>query len=179
MRDVLADDEYWSRRFSLRDAYKTRAVARLVDGLADPDHRIVAADYLGRLRIPEARLPLERLLQARDKAVRAAAVRALGQIDVREGLGALTSAALEDPASNVRETAVIALGKSTHSDAVPALVAISQGGDPALAALARRSIRKLRIHAALPELRRQSRQLPLVKRLPYWYAAAAIKSRGR
>jgi HEAT repeat protein len=175
MREVLEDDDYWSRRFALRDAFKQRAIGPLVDGLADPDHRIIAANYLGRLRAADARLPLERLLRASDRAVRSAGVRALGQLDVQEGLGAILTAALQDPASNVRETAVVALGKSTHAEAVPALLTVIESGDPSLAALARRSIRKLRTPAVLPELSRQSSQLTLVKRVPYWYAVAATK----
>jgi len=179
MRDVLNDDDYWSRRFALREAFKKREVAQLVAGLTDPDHRIVAAGYIGRLRAAEARLPLERLLMARDKAVRAAAVSALGQLDVHEGLAAIRTAALEDPESNVRDTAIVALGKSTHADALPTLLAVIESGDPRLAEIARRSMRSLRLRAALPELRTQSRQLPVLKRLPYWFAIAAINRRRR
>ena len=174
---MLNDEDYWSRRFALRDAYKARNVDVLVAGLTDPDHRIIAADYLGRLHAAESRVPLERLLRANDRGVRASAAKALGLIGTAEVIPALLDA-LNDPALNVQTTAVVALGESRCDEAMAPLLATARTGDRVLVRLALTSLRRLNRRAALPDLIRVSREVPVMRRLPYWLTIAVLRVRG-
>lgn len=177
LREVLNDEDYWARRFALRDAFKTRSVDVLVAGLTDPDHRIIAAHYLGKLRAAESRAQLERLLRASDRAVRASAAKALGLIGTAEVVPSLVDA-VNDPARNVQTTAVVALGESRRIEAIQPLIAIARSDDRELARLALKALRKVKNRAALAELRDVAREVPVTRRAGYWLAIAILKLRG-
>lgn len=74
----------------------------LIEALVDPDHRSLAARYLGELEAESATKPLLRLLDASDPHARAAAAGALGRIGARDALPQLREIAVHDDEPWVR-----------------------------------------------------------------------------
>jgi len=93
------------------EAKHAKDAGYLIGALTDPDHRPLAASYLGNLEAIDAAEPLARLLDAADPYARAAAAYALGKVGAVEVLPRLRELASRDPEAFVRANAVDALGE--------------------------------------------------------------------
>jgi len=176
--EILDDEDLWARRFALKEANKTGDVATLIAGLTDPDHRGVAARYLGRAKALEARVPLERLLAASDPDVRAAAVGALGQIGAPESTPLLVKTAQSDEAINVRTWAIMALGEGKNREAMPHLLSLLQNESTRIRLCAVLALREMNSAVAIPALRNEVGKEALRMKLAYWRAIASLTIRG-
>jgi len=168
LRDILTDNELWARRVVLNDALRRRDTACLVAGLSDPDHRHVAARYLGRLRDPASRIPLERLFEARDPHMRAAAVRALGNMRARDSAQRLIAVAQTDSELFVRLWAIEALVKVEGLDAVPVLHQLLDDDSERVRLMVVRTLGHLRARSSIATLRAHARREPIWIRVKYW-----------
>ena len=177
LREVINDEDYWSRRFALRDARKAGDVDALVRGLTDPDHRSVAADALGELAAPQAVAPLLRLLDASDSGVRASAARALGKIGSREPVERLIDIAEHDRAWAVRTWAIGALRAIGAQEVVPRLVPLLDDPNPAVRASVVRALGQLGDSSVADDLRRSRANEAWSRRRPYSRALRALQRR--
>jgi HEAT repeat protein len=101
--------------FAARDR---RDVAYLLDALRDPEHRFMAAKFLGELRAEEAIPELTRLLLAAHDATRSSAAEALGKIGAGTVVPDLVHVARDDESVVTRTFAITALGRSGGKDAL-------------------------------------------------------------
>jgi HEAT repeat protein len=106
------------------EAWRNRNVGTLITSLTDPENRAWAARYLGKLGDPAAIGPLIRLLSAKDFHTRAAAARALGQLEAREAVPALLDSIDRGPEDVMRSWAIDALSKIGSHEAVPKLIEV-------------------------------------------------------
>jgi HEAT repeat protein len=121
--DWVPSKDDWTERRRLIVAAKDRGDGRyLTEALLDPDHRALAAKYVGELGVAEAANSLLRLLVANDPQVRAAAATALGQLGSEDALPRLREVALHDEEAFVRSWAIGALGKIGDPEDVALLV---------------------------------------------------------
>lgn len=94
----------------------------LIAALLDPDHRKLAAKFLGDLQVVAATRPLLRLLDATDPHVRVVAIDALGRLGVEEARAPLRELARNDDEAMVRAWAIDALGKFGEAEDVEFLI---------------------------------------------------------
>jgi HEAT repeat protein len=103
--------DYAERADRIRAAKERGDVPYLTEALLDPDHRWLAAKYLGDLGAVEATWQLIRLLEAADPHVRIAGAQALGRLQVPAARPRLQEVASDDEEAGVRSWAVGALGQ--------------------------------------------------------------------
>jgi HEAT repeat protein len=181
-------DGFAARRRRILEAKDRGDGDYLVEALVDPDHRALAAESLGELRVVEATDPLIRLLAAADPQVRCAAAIALGQIGSREALPRLRELGSQDEEAFVRSWAIGAIGKiGGRPEATEFLLPFLR--DPSLRVRSATAIALGRLGdaRALPALRRGRPRL-LRSPVDWWasrrsydeaIAALSEKERGR
>lgn len=106
---------------ALDAAKKEKNVTRLFESLRDPEHRFLAAKYLGELGVQEAIPDLIRLLRGGDAATRSSAAEALGMLDARTATPDLVELARHDELVVPRTFAITALGSLGDARAVEPL----------------------------------------------------------
>ena len=114
-----SDDSERLRRIFV--AKRDSDVDYLVQALRDPDHRQLAARFLGDVGDGTAGEPLMTLLNARDAGVRAAAARSLGRIQVDAALPRLVEMAQTD-SPFVRSWAIDAVTRLGGVEQLPFLI---------------------------------------------------------
>lgn len=101
-----------ARLIELYAARERRDIDYLLDVLRDPEHRFMAAQYLGELGAKEAVPALTRLLLAGHNGTRSSAAEALGKIGADEVVPDLVDVACNDESVVTRTFAITALGRS-------------------------------------------------------------------
>jgi HEAT repeat protein len=148
------DPDRWDeRQAAIVEAGRGGDVADLRAALSDPDHRYLAAKYLGDLGAEDAVHDLVRLLSAHDAVTRSAAARALGQLRAAEARSKLLSMVREDQDSRVRAWAASAVARIGGEDVLPTLAALLDADDWPLRRAGAYSLGLLGDHTCLPELR--------------------------
>jgi HEAT repeat protein len=122
--------DYAERANSIRAAKERGDVPYLTAALLDPDHRWLAAKYLGDLNAVEATGQLIRLLDAADPHARIAGAQALGRLQALAARARLQEVALDDEEPGVRSWAVGALGQIGDREDVDLILALLD--DPSL-----------------------------------------------
>jgi hypothetical protein len=116
--------DWFERRRRIKEAKDRGDKEYLIGALLDPDHRDLAADFVGELHAGEASGQLIRLLDAADPHVRISAARALGRVGAVEALSRLREIAMHDEEDGVRSWAVGALGDIGDPEDVDLIVAL-------------------------------------------------------
>jgi HEAT repeat protein len=122
--------DYAERAGRIRAAKERGDVPYLTEALRDPDHRWLAAKYLGDLGAVQAAEQLIRLLDAADPQVRIAAAQTLGRIRAPAARPRLQEVAFDDEEPGVRSWAIGALGEIGDRDDVDLLLPLLD--DPSL-----------------------------------------------
>lgn len=151
-------------------------VEYLTRALIDPENRMFAAEFLGKLGAVEATEPLMRLLDASDRNVRISAMQALGRLRARAAIPRLREVAIGDESDGVRSWAIDALGDIGDEEGVEQLISLL--GDPswrvrAAAAIALGKLGDIRALKPLRRARWQIRKSPVE-----WYLYRRVYNRA-
>lgn len=167
MADDLAAHEADDRLSRIFAAKNHRDEQYLIAALLDPDHRAMAAKFLGELGAVEATEPLLRLLDAADPHARSSAAIALGRLGAAEALPRLHEIALRDEEAFVRSWAISALGEIGDPDGVDLLLPLLSDPSWRVRGATARVLGRLGDPRALEPLRSARRKL---RRSPLeWY----------
>ncbi|RZU53583.1 HEAT repeat protein [Krasilnikovia cinnamomea] len=122
-RAALGDSALGVRLQSVRGLVRCDDVAGLAAAAADParEVRVAVAHGVGTVADPQGAAVLQRLAADVDPLVRAASLRAAGQVGCDGDLAIVALGAITDPSWQVREGAATALGGAAPDVAVPAL----------------------------------------------------------
>jgi HEAT repeat protein len=120
---VTAEELDHAERFKrVWDARRSGDLVTLRFALVDPDHRGLAARYLGELGDAESIPAIRRLLDAADEDVRIDAARSLGLLKSAADVPRLFELARHDPSPLVRDWAVGAIGRIGQRETVEPLI---------------------------------------------------------
>lgn len=112
-------------------------ILTLLDELTSGDDTLAEQAALKLAGHPEACLPyLQNLIQSGSDDQRWWAVRTLAEMRPGNNIPGMLVAALQDPSPQVRQCAALGLQNHPHPEAIPALLAAVQAGDPMLSSLA-------------------------------------------
>jgi HEAT repeat protein len=152
----------------------TQALTRLLD---EPSVRHLAARHLGRLGYRDAGPKLVELLSDQDRAVRLAAVRALGDLRASSARFALQAVAESDRDEGIRNWALVALGKTRDPEVTEYLVGELQGDEFERRRVAAFALGELGDPRALSPLKVARRREPLGRRFDFIRAWWKIRTR--
>jgi HEAT repeat protein len=157
------------------EAARRRDTATLTAMLDEPSVRHLAARHLGHLRHREAVPSLVALLSDDDRAVRLAAVRALGDLGEASTGPALRAVAETDSDPGIRSWALVAVGKTRDPQAMTFLIGELQRSDVELRRVAAFALGELGDRRALGALRAARRLTPLRRRFDFVRASWKIR----